>query len=259
MAANTGERTLITALIPPGAAHIDGLVTVGSAEQRDHLTVAVAAYLSSLLSDSLVRAAPMANIRISSIERLPFIDSGLISALLIRQLRLQCLSEAYAGLWSNVFEDGFANDRWAGGSERPDRPALGEVSGDWDAAIPLRRAVDRRQAQIEIDALVALSLGTTASELATIYRTQFPVLYCYDHDDYLWDANGRLVPTEVRQAWKRAGEPTEPGALAADVRTVTHPGSDVNYTYELPFRLLDRERDLQTAYEEFERRYAKSA
>ncbi len=37
MAANTGERTLITALIPPGTAHIDGLVTVGNGERKTTL------------------------------------------------------------------------------------------------------------------------------------------------------------------------------------------------------------------------------
>ena len=30
MAANTGERTLISAMIPPGAAHINGLYALGS-------------------------------------------------------------------------------------------------------------------------------------------------------------------------------------------------------------------------------------
>ena len=60
--------------------------------------------------------------------------------------------------------------------------------------MPLRIAQDRRQALVEIDALVALMLNVTADQLCTIYRTQFAVLYGYDRNVYFYDANGRLVP-----------------------------------------------------------------
>ncbi|MGM7698483.1 hypothetical protein [Microbacterium sp. A84] len=259
MAANTGERTLITALIPPGTAHIDGLVTVGSGDRRDRLTVAVAAHLSSLLSDSLVRSAPMANIRISTIERLPYLESELTAPLLLRTLRLNCMSDAYGELWSATYDSMFSADSWAGGTDRADRPMLGDVAANWSSTVPLRRAVDRRQAQLEIDVLIALGLGISAAELTTIYRTQFPVLYGYDHDEYLYDAHGRLVPTEIRQIWKRAGEPMESAHLNQDLRTVYHAGSGVAYTYQLPFIHLDRETDLRAAYNEFARHYARSA
>ena len=49
-------------------------------------------------------------------------------------------------------------------------------------------------------------LGITADELCTVYRTQFAVLYGYDHDVYFYDANGRLVPNPVLTAWRRKGE-----------------------------------------------------
>ncbi|WP_168161874.1 hypothetical protein [Corynebacterium sp. HMSC08F01] len=42
----------------------------------------------------------------------------------------------------------------------------------WDIDAPQRRNEERRAAQVEIDAIVALSLGVTADELRMIYRTQ---------------------------------------------------------------------------------------
>ncbi|MCA0347214.1 MAG: hypothetical protein LCH31_09365, partial [Actinobacteria bacterium] len=107
--------------------------------------------------------------------------------------------------------------------------------------------------------LVALSLGVTVDELVTIYRTQFPVLYKYDHEDYLFDANGRLVPTEIRQAWKRAGSPDDASRFSVQARTAIHPSSGVTYAYDLPFQTMDRERNFREAYARFERMDANSA
>src|SRR6478609_6724744 len=127
---------------------------------------------------------------------------------------------------------------------------LGDVDPCWTRNSPLRLAIDRRRAQLEIDALVALMLGVTADELCTIYRTQFPVLHGYDRNRDFYDANGRLVPTSVIQVWKRKGD-----AIDEDERTATN-ASGYTYTYELPFRTLDREQDMRVAYAEFERRLA---
>jgi hypothetical protein len=59
---------------------------------------------------------------------------------------------------------------------------------------------------LEIDTLVALMLGVTADQLCTIYRTQFAVLYGYDHHSYVYDENGRLVPNEVLSVWRKKGD-----------------------------------------------------
>ena len=74
-----------------------------------------------------------------------------------------------------------------------------------ESDVPLRRASDRRQALVEIDALVALMLGLTADELCTIYRTQFAVLYGYDRNKYFYDANGRVVPNSVLTSLAQEG------------------------------------------------------
>ena len=93
-------------------------------------------------------------------------------------------------------------------------------------------------------------LGVTADQLCAMYRTQFPVLYGYDHKDYVYDANGRLVPNEVLKAWRAKGE-----RMTGAERTATNQAGRT-YIYEPPFRLLDREADMREAYAEFERRLA---
>ncbi|WP_227993816.1 class I SAM-dependent DNA methyltransferase [Pseudactinotalea sp. HY160] len=256
MVANTGERTLIPAIIPPGAAHVDGLYSLGGVDPVQ--TVVIAALMSSLVADFSIRSVPKSTIRAGTASRLPMPHFGTrVSAVILRTLRLNCLTDAYADLWQSVWDElkpadpsqlhPFTLDSWTGSLDYPGRPDLGDIGPEWTPATPLRRDSDRRQALLEIDALVALSLGITADELVTIYRTQFPVLYGYDHGKYLYDANGRLVPTSIQQLWRKQGDD-----LSAEQRTATHPGSDIDYTYDLPFRHLDREADLRRAMAAFE-------
>jgi hypothetical protein len=251
MAANVGERTLIPAIIPPGAAHVHPVSSVGLPQSNVEYLCVTCGILSSLIADLSIRAAPKNDIHLSTINRLPLVLSHpLQTALVMRVLRLNCVTAAYTDLWRAGYSEAFIVDRWAGGRPRANRPDLGEVSKEWTASSLLRVAEDRRQALVEIDALVALMLGVTADQLCTIYRTQFAVLYGYDHKSYFYDANGRLVPYEVLSIWRKKGD-----QISGAERTATNQAGHT-YIYELPFRLLDREADMRTAYAEFERRLA---
>ena len=245
------ERTLMPAIIPPGAAHVDGIFSAGLPQEAIGSLCVLSGFLSSLIADFTVRVAPKAHVRLSTINRLPvLLDHPLQGLLLVRTLRLNCVTNAYADLWRNAYKDSFSADKWSGGHLRLNRPDLGAVIPKWTANTPLRIAEDRRQALIEIDSLVALMLGVTADQLCTVYRTQFAVLYGYDHRSYVYDANGRLVPYEVLSVWRKKGD-----QISSAERTATNKSGNT-YTYELPFRLLDREADMRTAYAEFERRLA---
>jgi hypothetical protein len=251
MAANTGERTLIPAVIPPGAAHPNTIFCVGGISVPLDSLCVLSGFMSSIMVDFLVRAAPTSNIYKSKIDRSPILlGHPLQNQLLLRVLRLNCVTNAYADLWRHVYKESFTTDQWTGGRARSGRPFLGCVTRGWGRVTPFRIAEDRRQALVEIDALVALMLGVTADQLCTIYRTQFPVLYGYDHKSYMYDTNGRLVPNEVLSVWRKKGD-----SITEAERTAINQAGNA-YTYELPFTLLDREKDIREAYAEFERRLA---
>lgn len=223
MAASTGYRTLYSCLIPPGTKHVHGIGT-GADCSDNGSTVSVAAYMGSLLLDFQIRSISLANVYGPTIENFPYKHNEYLDGPLTRRyLRLNCLTEAYAPLWE-------------------------ELTGEpWTPEVPLRLDEGRRQAQNEIDAIVAISLGISADELCMIYRTQFPVMRRYDEEDR-FDANGRKVPKDIMKLESKLNDGEQ---LSENQRTWTHPQSEVQYTYEYPFRQLDREADLRAAYEKF--------
>ncbi|MGC3954924.1 MAG: hypothetical protein QM804_11900 [Propionicimonas sp.] len=250
MAANTGERTLISTVIPPGIAHVNPVTAAGLPTGSPHDLVLAGAFLGSLLSDFSVRSSAKTVILPSTVSRMPFAKESILSPkIVLRSLRLICLSRAYAALWGACWSQEFQSDDWTGGHDTPGRRPLGQVGDTWTAATPLRTAAERRQALLEIDVLVAICLGITADELCTIYRTQFPVLHGYDRGRDFFDANGRLVPNPVLAVWRRHKEKAV--AIAGDDLVHTHPGSGLEYRYEPPFVLLDREGDIRKAYRVF--------
>ncbi|MFG1610904.1 class I SAM-dependent DNA methyltransferase [Actinoplanes sp. NPDC049265] len=249
MAANHGERTLIPAIIPPGAAHVHPVYSLAVSGDDVTRLILICGFVSSIISDFSVRSAPKSEILFSAIERLPMAFSHDLSSLVvIRALRLNCVTDAYSDLWNRVFLPSFREDTWAGGLEHRRRQPLGLIEQEWMPNAPLRIAADRRQALVEIDALVALMLGLTADEWCSIYRTQFAVLRSYDRNVYYYDANGRLVPNSVLIVWRKKGE-----RITAEERTATNQAGNT-YIYELPFVTLDREADMRQAYAVFERR-----
>ena len=241
----TGERTLAAALIPPGAAHVH---TVASAAPLDsiHSLIIAQAVASSLLADFMTRSSGRGHIHAHDFNRLFVLspEHELTSSVTLRTLRLNCITDAYADLWAECWDESFVTDSPI--LERYDERPIGP---EWTADTPLRRAEDRRNAQAEIDVMVSMMLGVPIEDLCTIYRTQFAVLYDYDHGRgqgaYVYDANGRQLPAPVRQAWEKRKRPTSNEDMPLSERTHTHPGSGVSYVYDLPFRIRDRESDFR--------------
>lgn len=232
-------RTLHSALIPPGPAHVLGLFSLTTSSLTD--LVCVAAFSSSLVADFLIKVTGIVNIKIGVLNKIPHIRNHVLEPqLCLRVLRLNCLVRPHAPLWEGLHDYSWQQDSWVPhiGVDYPTRAPLGAVNDEWEWETPLRRAADRRQALVEIDAIVAIMLGITAEELLTIYRTQFPVLQKYERDA-LYDVNGRQLPGKLASEYRKKG------GLKAENLTVD------GVTYVEPFVGVDRERDMELAHKHF--------
>jgi len=211
--------------------HVHVVHTLTTPDVRD---LAVAAGIwASLPADFLVKISGVSKVQAEFASRFPP-DHPLVPELMLRALRLNCLTADYAPLWEELFDPGWQHDSWT--REIPACP-MGEVAPQWIMTTPLRRDAERRQALVEIDALAAVMLGITAEELCAIYRTQFGVLRKYERV-MQHDANGRQVSREVLKDVERWSSRADLGR------------------HELPFTPVDREAEMTIAHAEFTRRAA---
>ncbi|AGT93588.1 restriction endonuclease subunit M [Rhodococcus erythropolis] len=233
-------RTLQTALIPPGPTHVHAVHAFTLPAQHTELTV-MTGVSHSIVADFVVKVIGSGHIKSAIWKQLPFpLGHRLQSSLILRTLRLNCLTNAYDLIWEELYTPEWEFDMWVC---EPDmdyagRTSLGAVGPKWESSTPLRKAVDRRQALVEIDAIVSIMLGLSLYELLTIYRTQFPVLQKYEREA-LFDATGRQLPGNLASEYRKKGF-LKPGDLNIN-----------GAIYEEPFIGVDRERDLELAYSHF--------
>ncbi|MEO6629980.1 MAG: DNA methyltransferase, partial [Aquihabitans sp.] len=142
-AANTGERTLIPSLIPPGVTHVDGIASCRAAGGVGDL-VSLTGFSASLLADFTVRVVPKADIRADVINRLPVsaLESPLRTMVDLRVLQLTCLTRSFAALWEECWDPAFAHDE-------PVVARRGTYFAEptWDPVSGIRLAADRRGVQ----------------------------------------------------------------------------------------------------------------
>jgi hypothetical protein len=238
MGQSANVRTLHAAIVPPGPCFV-GTVLSALLPTSSDLVVASGVW-SSLVADFFIKAAGVSELKHGVVRRLPHVrNHSLESQLVFRTVRLNCLVGPYAPLWEELYDLAWQKDTWVPhiGVDYTHRGPLGDVGPFWEWGTPLRRVADRRQALVEIDAIVAVMLGITSEELLTIYRTQFPVLQRYEREA-LYDANGRQLP----------------GKLASEYRKGKAKPADFNVdgiTYVEPFVGVDRERDMELAHKHF--------
>ena len=224
--------------------------------------------MSSLLYDYFIRSLGKSNFLDDTAKKLPIPESIMKNELILRTLLLNCVTENYAELWNQLFDDSFTNISWSSENFRLKKDKFCNLGNNWSLSVPLRNDFERRQALVEIDVLTAISLGMTLTQLKTVYRIQFPVLQNYEADTW-YDANGRIVFTNNRsltgvgydrKTWENEVKDAPVGKKF--YRTITDdtmPGGPVERTieYVAPFDRCDREQDYEIAWKFFEEKYGK--
>ena len=177
---------------------------------------------------------------------------------------MNSITTHYAELWGKCWKENFKTDCWAKPDPRLSNDHFKNLTPKWNRNIALRTDYKRRQALVEIDVLASMALGLTLDELKTIYRVQFPILRQYESDTW-YDQTGRIIFTcnkgltglgFSRPEWNEIKD-IKTGTVERTITDNTLPGGQGERTivYEAPFDRCDREKDYETAWAEFERRF----
>lgn len=247
----TTERSLFACVVPPGPAHVG---TIRSMALNSNVeTVLNAGFWASIPLDYLLRTTGRAHLKVSDAMAMPAPENWhpLAPALLLRALRLNCLTSAYGPLWAELFDQQWPTKydwavQWQG---LPEACVLGDVGPTWSSETPLRTERARRSALVEIDALVAVWLGIGITELLSMYQSRFAVLVNYE--SAMWfDCAGRRI---TRDYYARgAGQPNDAyPALEAYLEDEKRSPAPVGYTP--PFYKADREAEYRQAHSVFSR------
>ncbi|MEU9242969.1 hypothetical protein [Streptomyces sp. NPDC048385] len=249
MVAPDTERSLYAAVIPPGPTHIHA---VRSTALADHVsTCLLAGFWASLPMDYLLRTTGVGHLDIAQARRLPapHRDHPLAAALLLRTLRLNCLTTAYASLWEELYDSAWPSDepwacKWEGLRD------LHAVTPSWQRDTPLRSERARRAALVEIDALVAVWLGIDAATLIAMYRARFPIMQ--DFDLVTWfDANERKIAGD-RYTYGQGQDKEHWQQFQAYLKDPDNESPPDGYT--APFYKADRESEMREAHAVFQAR-----
>ncbi|ASU82936.1 class I SAM-dependent DNA methyltransferase [Nocardiopsis gilva YIM 90087] len=239
------ERSLFAALIPPGPSHVDAVHSL--ALDTWEKTALTAGFWASLPLDYLLRITGRSHLRIAEANMMPAPIPGhpLSSDLILRTLRLNCLTNAYAPLWSKLFEPTWQDATWA--CDWPRLEPLGEIDSHWRYSTPLRSEHARRACLVEIDALVAAWLGLTFEQLIAIYKARFQILA--ERDENIWfDANCRKIAAD-RYAY--GFDQTKEHYLQLHKHLDSPDTEPVPEGYSAPFYKADRENEYRQAHAYF--------
>ncbi len=259
-----GERTLVSAIIPPLVGHVHAVYELGF--NSLYRLLLMSGLMESLPYDFYIKSTGKGSGGIGVLGGLPFIDGKYSMRIALNSALLNCLTKYYSELWNATWDEKWCKQEWSKNNPRLNNNSFKFLTKNWSKKYCLRTDYERRQALIEIDVLTAMSLDMTLEQLKTIYRIQFPVLQSYESDTW-YDANGRIVFTNnrsltnvgfTRLEWENGIKGAPAGKkFYRTIMDDTMPGGPVERTieYVAPFDRCNREEDYETAWKFFEEKY----
>ena len=252
----SNERSLQCSLISDGMAHVYVCHSIAFKDWR--YLIETCTLWNSLPFDYIAKSMQVSHMQPSFTAQLPLIDVP--DTACHRMLQLNCLTIHHTGIWNELAP----NYNPLGWSATHPGLALEDplmASPKWNRDCALRTDLARRQALLEVDVLVAMTLGMTLGELIRVYKLVFPTLQ--SHEENTWyDQQGRIVWSRrpgkgmsiPRTEWEQH-QNMQRGYLAEDVTVDFLPDGPYKYTieYEAPFTKLSREEDYRVAWDYFKR------
>ncbi|NVK30191.1 MAG: class I SAM-dependent DNA methyltransferase [Gammaproteobacteria bacterium] len=276
----SSERSMICTLVPKGVGHTNPVLSTTFKSMRH--AASFSSFCYSIIADFYLKTTGKSDLYESTLRGFPFIHNDRADA---RAIMLTSLTNDYAELWKSCWRPSWREESWSPHADfLPDsfynysktvgallhKNEFERLNGVWSRQHSLRADFSRRQALLEIDVLVAQSLGITLEELKTIYRVQFPVMRQYEADTW-YDQNGRIIFTPskglVGVGLARNSSRNDPNPGWNDVKDLpageivkktyidkTQPGGPIERTieYVAPFVKPDRETDYEIAWHVFE-------
>ena len=261
----TAAKTMHATIVPPGVATLGTIMNVRF--QSPKQMVRTCGLLASIPYDWLVRVSGTEHLNqtVTSRFRFPGENDVVDAMIAVRILRLNCLTEAFAPLWSECYHEDWEGDRIVSGDSMAE---LGAVSQAWSEETPLRKDLDRWLAVCDLDALGALSLGLEVEQLCQIYRSQFGVLREREFKT-VFDSLGRQISAERRNrgvlhaAWEanlkaqKLSRGEKKVGMWDRVQAYLAGDTDVDLgPFVPPFVPADREAAMSKAYQAFSERIA---
>lgn len=251
------ERTLKGALLPEKASFMQSLVAVKF--KNVYQTLEFAGISSSLIADFLIKIIKCGNTTSSVLLGFPMgLDNKFVDSIVVRVLRLNCVSSWYNNIWESNYKEIFNKEQWSFEDSR--FSSYSDLTSQWNINSFFKNEFERRHALIELDVIVAMGLGLSLNDLLIIYENYFPITQKYDSDTW-FDKKGNIIFTNKNKYELKVSRNTWNAIKDDNVDKIslkiTTGELYKNETLEFipPYERSDRIADYRRAWAHFEQRF----